>query len=194
VAAPEAPPPEPKRTPGTPAGVRELPEIPIIEFDAVRFQHSKVFIFERPRSMVFLLISDVPSHSRTVGSADRERSVPFLPVEAAFTNYIVNPRRRTLLEISKDIGDTVRRFQSCQQVHVVGHASHLKSDSSEVTHGTTENRVKPRAPVEIDDRQAIFRRKDNVVMKAHVGRWHRHFSFDLMVPRPPQIRSNVYAT
>jgi hypothetical protein len=115
-------------------------------------------------------------------------------MEAAFTYHVVNPRRRTLLEIPKHIGDTVGCFQACQQVHMVSHASHLKCDSSEVTHGTTENRVEPRAPVGIDDRQAIFGRKDNVVVKAHMGRWHRHFSFDLMVPRPPSFSSNIYAT
>jgi hypothetical protein len=68
------------------------------------------------------------------------------------TYDIVNPRRRTLLEISKHVGDTVRRFQSCQQVHVVGHAAYFKSNSSEVTHGTAENRVEARAPFDVDDR------------------------------------------
>src|SRR4051794_34050179 len=57
---------------------------------------------------------------------------------------------------------------------MVGHTADLKCDSSEVALGTAENRVEPRAPFEIDDRQAIFGRKDNVVMKAHMGRWHRH--------------------
>jgi hypothetical protein len=112
--------------------VRELPEIPIIECDAVCFQKSKVLFLERLRSMVLLLISDVFDHCIAAGPADRERSVPFLPVEAALTDYIVNPCRRAPLEISQHIGDAVGRFQSCEEMNVVGNASDFKSDAAEV--------------------------------------------------------------
>ena len=60
-----------------------VPDVPLVELDAVLAEQLPVFLLKRPRAMVLLLRLDVLQHAVEVTRAYRKRAVAALPEKPA---------------------------------------------------------------------------------------------------------------
>lgn len=66
----------------------------------------------------------------------------------------------------------MRRFQSHEQVHMIGHTTDTLSKTTQPTHGATKVFVKAISPCTVDERRSILRGEYDVVMQSKKRRGH----------------------
>ena len=67
------------------------PQISVIEIDTTSMKKFQIFLLERPPPMMLLLLSDVIAYDFSVGRADRESTITFLPSEGTVTCFLMYP-------------------------------------------------------------------------------------------------------
>src|SRR6266446_6392183 len=83
----------------------------------------QILIFECSSMMMSFLISNVANNRIQLRMAVRKRAIAFLPTEPS-TNppFLVDEVRRVRLDIPNEVSQCHCRFQSDQDVNVIGHA------------------------------------------------------------------------
>ena len=118
---------------------------------------------------MFFLVGDVRSHFLPRAWADGERAVSVLPFEPGKFDLLMHPDRGSFLQFAHEIGEAMRRFQSNQQVDVIGRSADALGCAAHAVEGAAEVFVEPRAPFGGNDRFTVLRREDHMIMEAEVG-------------------------
>src|SRR5450432_4743428 len=116
---------------------------------------------------MLLLIRYVCVEGLQVVTAHRERGIPFLPLKLR-VDRLADPRRRGLLDFSNEVSRRVYGLQADQEMDMISHTSDLQRHAAETADAAAKVFVKPWAPVVGNERIAVFRREDGVVMEADV--------------------------
>ena len=99
--------------------MRTLPKIPFVEFDTMSAEQLEELFLERAFAVMFLLALDVSLDARDLGTADREGAVSLLPSEIPLPDFVVNPDRGGLLQVTKNIRDSVYGPECDEHVNMV---------------------------------------------------------------------------
>src|SRR5947199_10315389 len=98
------------------------------------------------RVMVLRLLLDVTANRLALGSADRKRTVAFLPCKTTDANLIVYPPGRNGLQLAKHISKAVRRAKADQQMHMIRDTTDALGNSIRRADDATEIGVQCAAP------------------------------------------------
>ncbi len=147
-------------------------QIPVLVFHSRCLEELRQLFAKSFHAMVFGLVRNVIPNLRPSRRAHGEGTVSFLPREAAFPDFIPHPDRRRLLQFAHEIRETMGRFQSDQEMHVVGDAADALGETSETVHRSTEVFVEFAPPVRMNAGDAVLGGKDQVVMQSKEGRGH----------------------
>jgi len=86
-------------------------------------QKLAILLLKAPLVVMHFLLGYVSFDRFTIRCANRERSVAFLPGELAYLHGVMDPLRGWLLDVSQNIGQSVRRLQTGKDVNVVVRAA-----------------------------------------------------------------------
>ena|SRR5258708_31785144 len=104
----------------------ELEQILGLVSDIEPLQQRRVFIPEALRSMMLLLVANVPNHRVQVRRRVRERAEPFLPVEPpSDPSFALNKFGRVGLNISHQIRERNAGLKADQHMGMIRHAVYL---------------------------------------------------------------------
>jgi hypothetical protein len=67
------------------------PQLSVIEINTTPMQQFQIFLLKRPPPMMLLLLSDGIAYDFSVGRADRESTVAFLPSKGTVTCFLMYP-------------------------------------------------------------------------------------------------------
>ena len=73
---------------------------------------------------MFLLSGDVITDDFSVGRADGERAITFLPSKGTILNFVMYPLRRHRLDVAKHVGKAGGSRQAEEDVYMIGHATY----------------------------------------------------------------------
>lgn len=127
---------------------------------------------KRLHPMMLGLIRDVFLHLWPRRRTHGEGSIAFLPCKLPELDLFVNPHRRGFLQFPHEISETMRGLQPHQQVHVVGHPANTLREPAQPRHRASEVFVQAVPPHGINQRQAVLRGKDDVVVQREKRRGH----------------------
>jgi len=147
-------------------------QIPIFIFHARRFQELHQFLAKRFHAMMLGLVRDVFLHLRPRRGADGECTVAFLPGKLAQLDLVMHPNGRGLFQLPHEIGKTMRRLQSHQQVHMIGHATDTLRIPAKSSHRAAKVFVKAVSPCSVNERNTVLRGENDVVMQSEERRGH----------------------
>ena len=172
----EATPPDRRPTPARiPEGCKPTPasiQIPLFISHTRRLQKLHHLLAERLHAMMFGLVRDVFLNLWPDRRAHRESSVALLPGKLAQSNLFMHPDRRSLLQLSHEIGKAMRRLQSHQQMHMITYAANTLSETTQSSHGATKVFVESISPCNVDERRSVLRGEHDVIMQSEERRWH----------------------
>jgi len=177
----EATPPEHRmETTRIPEGcqpTRSSVQIPIFVFHACFLQKLHQLLAKRLHTMMLGLVRDVFLHLRPRRRADGESPVSFLPRKLAQPNLFMHPDGRCLLQLPHEIRQAVSGLQPHQQMHMIGYAADTLGIPAKSSHGASEVFVKAISPCDVDERSAILRGENDVVMQSKERRGHNDTSW-----------------
>src|SRR5947209_8177328 len=110
---------KPSRKTSRPQWAGESPQIFFFEVDLVFFEKFQIFLFKTFLPMMRLLVGNIFFHFQNLGSADRKRTISFLPLESRLTDGFVNPFRGLAFDFTEHVRKTVRRPEPDEEMHVV---------------------------------------------------------------------------
>src|SRR2546428_11491656 len=111
--------------------------------------------------MVLPLLLDVTANHLALGSADRKRTVAFLPCKITDANLIVHPTGRNGLQLAKHISNAMRRAKADQQM--IRDTTDALGNSIRRADDATQVGVQFAAPWWLDHRLEIFRSENDVM-------------------------------
>jgi hypothetical protein len=154
---------------GVAESARASPEETLVEFDVVFLQEVEILFLKGAFSVMLLLPGNIVPDGGDTRRAYRERAVTFLPGELRQPQILVRPSGRGLLDLSQDIGETMRCAKTEEEMNVVISATDLLGYPIQCLDTAAEVSVQVIAPVGLDPRMTLFRAEDNVVVKAEMS-------------------------
>jgi hypothetical protein len=131
---------------------RSVPQISIIEINSMSAQQEDELRLKSHAPVVFLLSFDVPCDTRYVRAADAESTESALPCKCpVFRNCVMDPLRRTTLQLSHCFRNRDRRRQDHQRMNVVYYRVGDEDCPAELAGDATKVRQKPRLYVRRDE-------------------------------------------
>ena len=122
--------------------------------------------------MVFLLMFNIARHTRPRIRTHRESCIPFLPGKPRGSNFGVNPDRRLFLQFSHEIRQTMRGFETDEQMSMIRHTSHSLRHATESLDQSAQILVQARPPLRRDRWETVLRAENDVVVEAEIRRGH----------------------
>ena len=113
-------------------------EITGIVFDSGLDQHVEKLFLGRSLAMMLFLVRNVLLNARPRRGAHRECGVTFLPSERLQADLLVDPHRRSFLQLAQDIRQTMSGFQADQQMDVIGYAADTLWNSAKSGDGSPQ--------------------------------------------------------
>ena len=127
--------------------MRKLPEITFVEFDTMFAEHLDVFFAERAFSVMLLLELDISLDAGDPGTAHCEGPVSLLPGEIPLTDLGVNPDRGRLLQVAKDIRDSMNGPECHDHVNMVVNTTDTQRDAFHRSDDSAQVGVQTGAPL-----------------------------------------------
>src|SRR5262245_16755687 len=106
--------------------------------------------------MVLSLVGNVLFHGVARRWTDGERGVSLLPRKSGFADLLMDPDRRRLFQLAHEVGQTVRRLQAHQQMHVIGNTASPLRHASQSRDRAPKVLVQSIDPCFLDEWGAIF--------------------------------------
>ena len=160
----------PRRAAGT-----ALPQIPFVVFHAAAPEEIHVFLLKRPRAVMLLLPGDVLPHGVALRRPHGECTVALLPCKARHPCLCVHPARGGCFDFPHRIREAMRGPQAEEQMHMIGDTTDGFGDAVHLADDSTEVSVQAFAPRCDDERRAILRGKDDMVLQREMGGGHCTF-------------------
>ena len=133
---------------------------------------------------MLLLLRDVFAHRLARRCADGERPVALLPCKRTFTDFLMHPARRHRFYIAHHIREAGRRAKADEQMHMIRDTADGFWHAFDISHHAAEVCVQSFPPRGDDDRSAILRAKDDVIMEREMGGRH---SCEVPAPLPGRV-------
>jgi len=151
------------------AGRISPPHVARIVFDAMFLQEREELRLEIASSMMFFLARNVRNRCAHLRPANRERSVPLLPIEAFFLLCLVHPERRGALNLPHSLCDWNRRRKRKQNMDVILCSANGKSLEAMLSCNPAHVRPKSRLDLLRDRRTALLGGEDTMEQRRTIG-------------------------
>ena len=162
-------------TTGIPEGCQQMlvsVQKPVLIFHPRLLQKLDQLFAKRLHPMMHGLIRDVFLHLRPRRRAHGEGSISFLPCKLPKLDLFMNPHGRRLLQFPYEISEAMRGLQTDEQVDMISNAANALREPAQPRHRASEVFVQAVPPRGINQRQAVLRGKDDVVVQREKRRGH----------------------
>ena len=121
--------------------------------------------------MVLALISYVVGGAIQMSRTNTEGGVAGLPRELGIL-FSTSPARRSSLQFAQNVVEPMRRFQTHEEMYVILYPSDRERNTSLIFHDSTHVTLKVTFESSVDEGDAVFCAKDQMIMQRSMCRWH----------------------
>jgi len=144
-------------------GVRSIPDVPLVEINAMLAQQLAVFLLKRASAMVLLLRVDVSQHGVELTRAHRKRAIAALPEKAVIPGVKrFDPFRGCFIYLFDELSLGNRSRQRRENVNVISNTTDTHEFGAEVAADRSNVSVHARPHVAIEPRLTILSAKYDV--------------------------------
>jgi len=145
---------------------------PIFVFQARLLQKLHQLLPKRLHAMMIGLVRDVFLHLRPHRRAHGEGTVAFLPPKLPQLDLLMHPHGRSLLQFPHEVGEAMHGLQAHKQMHVISNTAHALNKPAKSADRAAEVFVQTFTPRGVDQRDAVFGGKHDVLMPREKCRWN----------------------
>ena len=143
--------------------VFSIPNVPLIEIDAVPAKQLAVFLLKAASAMVLLLRINVFQYGFELARAHRKRAISALPEKPAIASIkCFDPFRGCLLYLFDELSLGNSSRQRRDNVNMISNTANAHHFGTEITADCGKISMHPRPYVQTKPRLTIFRAKDDV--------------------------------
>ncbi len=127
-----------------------------------------IFILERFRSMMLILLCDIFTHCVTLGWAHGECSIALLPGKRSESDFLMNPSRGNRFHLAQYVRKPMGRLQTDQKMHMIGHPANFLRYAFELIDHPAQKGVEARSPFGGYCGCPVFGAENNMVMQGEM--------------------------